>query len=113
MRVCLRHHAGGLAHTRVTTAASELDSLARRATGGAVAVVFEVTSVTPRGLNRATVAVEHTEQAGRTTLARYRSVYKALGGNPDGLVERYDNAVVAYQLHPSRKQRALVERCLR
>jgi hypothetical protein len=109
---CLRRGAKRLANTRVTTQSSQLDALARKATAGAAVVLFDVTSVTPRGLNRATLVLEKSEQVAKLTLRRYRAVYKALGGNPNGLVDRRMNAVEAYQLRPSRRQRQLINNCL-
>jgi hypothetical protein len=112
LETCLRREARQLPNTRVTMQSRQLDALARRATGGAVAVLFDVTSAAPGGQNRATLVVERSDQAAKATLQRYRAVYKALGGNPNGLVARRANSVEAYQLSPSGPQRQLVSRCL-
>ena len=54
---CLRH---SVRHGRVSTAQDALDQIARRATGGAVAVKFGVSSFIPKGTNIATIVLEHT-----------------------------------------------------
>jgi hypothetical protein len=107
---CLRH---SIHHGRVTTAQASLDQIARRATGGAAAVKFCVSSVTPKGTNVATIVLEHTTKAARSTEAQYRAVYKALGGDPGAVLSRTANAVVAYGAAPSHSERAAIRRCVR
>jgi hypothetical protein len=107
---CLRQ---SVRHGRVTTAQSDLDQIARRATGGAARVRFGVSSFTPKGVNVATIAIEHTTKAAKATEARYRAVYRALGGNPAGLLTRTANAVVAFGARPSPADRSAVSRCVR
>ena len=107
---CLRH---SVHHGRVSTAQAALDQIARRATGGAAAVKFGVSSFTPKGINVATIVLEHTTKAARATEAHYRAVYKALGGNASGLLTRTDNAVVAFGARPSASDRTSVTRCLK
>jgi hypothetical protein len=110
---CLRRAARRAGRTRVTRARRYLDTLAQRAGDGSVAVLFEVTPVTPRGLGRATVVVERSAAAARSTLGRYRAVYRGLGADPRGQLVRVANAVVVYQSHPTRRQRALLSACVR
>ena len=112
LQACLKRGAGRIAKTVVTHSPSQLDSLARQAPGGAVAVVFDKSSLTPRGLNRATFVLEGSPANAAVTVRRYGSVYKALGGNASGLVSQHANAVLAFQSKPSARQRALVDRCL-
>lgn len=107
---CLRH---SVRHGRVTTAQSDLDEIARRATGGAARVRFGVSSFTPRGVNVATIAIEHTTKAAKATEVHYRAVYRALGGNPAGLLTRTANAVMAFGAPPSPADRSAVSRCVR
>jgi hypothetical protein len=109
---CLRRGADHISRTKVTRTPAELDTLARQAPGGALVVIFDKTSVTPRGLNRATFVLEGSAANAATTVKRYGSVYKALGGNAAGLVAQRANAVIAYQARPSKRQRALVDGCL-
>jgi len=106
---CLRT---SVRHGRVYTAQAALDQIARRASAGAAAVKFGVSSFTPKGINIATIALERTVSGARTTEAHYRAVYKALGGNPSELLTRTANAVVAYGARPSKTQRAAITRCL-
>ena len=106
---CLRH---SVRHGRVTTAQAALDTIARRATGGAARVKFGVSSFTPKGTNVATIVLEHTTKAARNTEAHYRAVYKALGGNANGLLTRTANAVVAFGARPEPAERAAVARCV-
>jgi len=106
---CLRH---SVRHGRVSTAQGALDQIARRATGGAVAVKFGVSSFIPKGTNIATIVLEHTTKAARMTEAHYRAVYKALGGDANGLLTRTANVVVAFGARPEPAQRAAVTRCL-
>jgi hypothetical protein len=98
---------------RVTTALTELDQIARRATMGAAVVRFDVSSVAPKGLNIATVVLERSNAVARATDSHYRGVYKALGGDPRALLSRTANAVVAFGSLPSRSERAAIGRCLR
>jgi hypothetical protein len=107
---CLRQ---SVRHGRVTTAQSDLDQIARRATGGAARVRFGVSSFTPKGVNVATIAIEHTTKEAKATEARYRAVYKSLGGNPAGLLSRTANAVVAFGARPSAADRSVVTGCVR
>jgi hypothetical protein len=105
---CLR----GIHHARVTTSQSDLDQIARRAGRGAARVRLGVGPKTPKGLNVATVVLERSPDHARTTEARYRSVYRALGGNPAGVLVRSGNAVVAFGTRPSTQDRSVVTRCL-
>jgi hypothetical protein len=107
---CLRHT---VRHGRVTTAQSDLDQIARRAGRGAARVRFGVSRKIPRGLNVATVVLERSAGDAKTTESRYRSVYRALGGSPAGVLLRSGNAVVAFGTRPSLQERAAVSRCLR
>ena len=75
-------------------------------------MLFDVSSGTPGGQNRVTLVVERSEPVAKATLQRYRAVYKALGGNPNGLVTRRANSVEAFQMLPSGPQRELINRCL-
>lgn len=97
---------------RVTTAPGDLDQIARRATAGAAAVRFGVSSGAPKGTNIATIVLERSTVAARATEGRYRAVYRALGGHATGLLSRTANAVVAFGAAPSRSQRSIVARCL-
>jgi hypothetical protein len=106
---CLRH---SVRHARVSTAQAALDQIARRATAGAAAVKFGVSSFTPKGTNIATIALEHTTKAAQATEAHYRAVYRALGGNANGLLTRTANAVVAFGARPESAQRAAITRCV-
>jgi hypothetical protein len=108
---CLRH---SVRHGHVSTAQAALDEIARRATGGAAAVRFDVSSFTPKGTNVATVVLEHTTKAAQATEAQYRAVYRALGGNANGgLLTRTANAVVAFGARPEPAQRAAITRCVK
>jgi hypothetical protein len=106
---CLRH---SVRHGRVSTAQAALDQIARRATAGAAAVMFGVSSLTPKGTNVATIVLEHTTKAAQATEAHYRAVYRALGGNANGLLTRTANAVVAFGARPEPAQRAAITHCL-
>jgi hypothetical protein len=106
---CLRH---SVRHGRVTTAQAALDQIARRATAGAARVKFGVSSFAPKGTNVATIALEHTTKAAKATEAHYRAVYRALGGDANGLLTRTANAVVAFGARPEPAQRAAVTRCV-
>ena len=97
---------------RVSTALGDLDQIARRATAGAAAVRFGVSPGAPKGTNIATVVLERSIHEAGATEARYRAVYRALGGNAAGLLTRTANAVVAFGAAPSRPQRRMVARCL-
>jgi hypothetical protein len=107
---CLR---SSIKHARVTTAQADLDQIARRAGRGAARVRFGVSRKIPNGLNVATVALERSANDAKTTESRYRSVYRALGGSPAGVLLRNGNAVVAFGTRPSAQERAAVSRCLR
>jgi len=107
---CLRH---SVRHGHVSTAQAALDQIARRATGGAAAVKFDVSSFTPKGTNVATIVLEHTTKAAQATEAHYRAVYRALGGNANGLLTRTANAVVAFGARPEPAQRAAITRCVK
>src|SRR5215212_4469515 len=107
---CLRRTAR---HGRVTTAQSDLDQIARRAGRGAARVRFGVSRKIPKGLNVATVVLERSVGDAKTTESRYRSVYRALGGSPAGLLLRSGNAVVAFGARPLAQERLAVSRCVR
>ena len=107
---CLR---SSIKHARVTTAQADLDQIARRAGRGAARVRFGVSRKIPRGLNVATVVLERSAGDAKTTESRYRSVYRALGGSPAGVLLRSGNAVVAFGARPLPPERAAVSRCLR
>jgi len=107
---CLRRT---VRHGRVTTAQSDLDQIARRAGRGAARVRFGVSRKIPKGLNVATVVLERSVGDAKTTESRYRSVYRALGGSPAGLLLRSGNAVVAFGARPLAQERLAVSRCVR
>jgi hypothetical protein len=106
---CLRRT---LHHGTLTRSPRELDRIARRAQRGAVLVRFGVTPASPKGTNVATVVLEGSNAAAAATEARYRAVYKALGGDPRGLLTRADNAVVAFGGRPAARERAAITRCV-
>jgi hypothetical protein len=108
---CLRKEVGK--DGEVSTADRGLDDVARKAALGGAVVRFEVTDVTPEGTNRAVIAFERSNGAAGETEKRYRSVYEALGGSPEGRLVRKDNAVVAYGSRPSVSEREAIERCVR
>jgi hypothetical protein len=107
---CLRRT---VRHGQVTTAQSDLDQIARRAGRGAARVRFGVSRKIPKGLNVATVVLERSEGDAKTTESRYRSVYRALGGSPAGVLLRSGNAVVAFGARPLPQERLAVSRCVR
>ena len=105
---CLRD----IRHARVTTSQADLDQIARRAGRGAARVRLGVGPKVPKGLNVATVVLERSAHDARSTEAHYRSVYRALGGNPAGVLVRSANAVVAFGARPSAQDRSVVMRCV-
>jgi len=107
---CLRKE---VANGRVSTASGALDQIARKAGRGGVALRFDVSRAAPKGTNVVTVALERTIADAKTTELHYRSVYKALGGDPSGLLSRTGNAVIAFGARPSAQERAVVDRCVR